>query len=271
MLPRFPLLLCVFVAPSAGSNVATVNQMFTTTCSSNDAAGCLTTCELDLTNQDLQTLVAATLTISYKGDFGSERAFADVYMNGSPIRALRCAEGNREKCSSGYSKCIRALDVLTEVQTGKLSVLLDAASDVIACENYVDSPLVSYKMVLELSTALPPVLELSTALPPPPALQCEQCAQCSALLQDRDFLFRSMLGADSYKKWKQHERSCFQQQRNFPFHAQEASVFFRQMLSGQVRGSMARKNTRGPAIEQRRPAIHRQWDTRKGSGVERGA
>lgn len=219
------LLGAVFLAASE-------EQILITTCSCADKSGCSGTCKLA---HNVPVMIASRLSVSYQHD----RAFVEVYTNSSLSPTLRCVKGRNEKCSSNLSTCARILDVFPEVQKRPLSVLLNACSDVVACEEYAGVPMARYRLVLELSslaTLPPPAVQLpGLKSPPRPAVQCRQCEECSKYLHDPAYIFRSMFGAVPWWRWQEQGLggSCFVRQRDRRDELISPSLFFGQMYSGE--------------------------------------
>jgi hypothetical protein len=63
----------------------------------------------------------------------------------------------------------------------------------------------------------------------PAAGDCPSCARCAALLRDENFVFRSMWGAEPWKRWPQPFQlwdSCFARVRDNHAKHQDVSVYF---------------------------------------------
>ena len=64
---------------------------------------------------------------------------------------------------------------------------------------------------------------------------CAKCERCQALLRDREFIFRSMWGAEPWQRWPQPfflEDSCFGRARDHHSRHQDPSVYFKEAASG---------------------------------------
>jgi hypothetical protein len=64
---------------------------------------------------------------------------------------------------------------------------------------------------------------------------CPSCDQCAALLRDKDFVFRSMWGAEPWKKWPQPFQlydSCFARVRDNHAKHQDVDVYFDETAAG---------------------------------------
>ena len=129
------------------------------------AAGCVAVCMIPLvTVSDAHT---ASLTVLYRGDFGSRTEYADAFINGADTRSFQCGPGG--ECESSFRTCVDGLDVLEAVRgvaVGALEVALHATSAVNFC------PHANYEAALEVTAvrmpAPPPVPPLLPPSPPPP-------------------------------------------------------------------------------------------------------